>query len=452
MKKAVWWVLAGLIVVGCGGEGSGLTGGSTSGTTSGTTSGSTSGSTSGGTGRAIPDSKLGNVATMQFLYLSGQGRRAVDSKIAQITFAQLQNSSADFVPREQQGSGNGIRVQLDGYTLNSLTFEERLDLNTTAARGFAQYPLSVSQIDQTTTTGNSTLWRGNFTVSPPLAVNARLFPGRQTTLQMKLNDAILDTQTVGGVTSPTFNRTQFESENYDPVDNRINGFLSDHVAFDLRQMAAADRPSMSGGTPAERILFSGDAIALASGADTNGSFEVLPATADVTTRFRGIFRLPTQIAGRAVPGTYVVTEPDPRVPSDPNANTLTALQGIWRAHTDVLDYSRTPQFAMVAIPNHDDKFPTPDAEDGMQVVIYNLSGSNVVAMWQGRIRFTNTTTGLVECWSVNQIANATPNNPAIGTISNFELKNGRVVAGDFNFTVAPGTFPFPRTGGFRVLR
>jgi len=45
LKKAVWWVLAGLIVVGCGGEGSGLTGGSTSGTTSGTTSGSTSGST-----------------------------------------------------------------------------------------------------------------------------------------------------------------------------------------------------------------------------------------------------------------------------------------------------------------------------------------------------------------------------------------------------------------------
>jgi len=189
---------------------------------------------------------------MQFLYLSGQGRRAVDSKIAQITFAQLQNSSADFVPREQQGSGNGIRVQLDGYTLNSLSFEERIDLNTTAARGFAQYPLSVSQIDQTTTTGNSTLWQGNFTISPPLAVNARLFPGRQTTLQMKLNDAILDTQTVGGVTSPTFNRTQFESENYDPVDNRINGFLSDHVAFDLRQMAAADRPSMSGGAPAER--------------------------------------------------------------------------------------------------------------------------------------------------------------------------------------------------------
>jgi hypothetical protein len=73
-------------------------------------------------------------------------------------------------------------------------------------------------------------------------------------------------------------------------------------------------------------------------------------------------------------------------------------------------------------------------------------------MWQGRIRFTNTTTGLVECWSVNQIANATPNNPAIGTISNFELKNGRVVAGDFNFTVAPGSFPFARTGGFRVLR
>ncbi|HRI74449.1 MAG TPA: hypothetical protein PLB31_08260, partial [Fimbriimonadaceae bacterium] len=229
MKKAVWWVLAGLIVVGCGGEGSGLTGGSTSGTTSGTTSGSTSGSTSGGTGRAIPDSKLGNVATMQFLYLSGQGRRAVDSKIAQVTFAQLQNSSSDFAPREQQGSGNGIRVQLDGYTLNSLTFEERIDLNTTAARGFAQYPLSVSQIDQTTTSGNSTLWRGNFTVSPPLNVNARLFPGRQTTLQMKLNDAILDTQTVSGVTSPTFNRAQFESENYDPVDNRVNGFLSDHV-------------------------------------------------------------------------------------------------------------------------------------------------------------------------------------------------------------------------------
>ncbi|MBX3096163.1 MAG: hypothetical protein KF812_04820 [Fimbriimonadaceae bacterium] len=446
MKKTYLLVLAGLVIVGCGGtDGSGLTGGSTAGTTSGSTSGTTS-------GRAIPDSKLTNVAEFQFLYLSGQGRRATDSIVATIRNGQIQNSASDYFPTTQQGTGTGIRVQLDGYTLNSLNLNDRVESNV-AAKTYSQYPLQISQFERTTDTGSQVLFSGDFTVNPPIPINAKLLPGRQTTLQMKLNDAMFDIQTVGGNTTIDFDEIQFAQENYNVVDQRVNGILSDFVSFDIRGLAAADRPQLLSGARAERVMFSGDAVAMTVGSNTNGSLEVLPPTTDIQTRFAGIFRLPGNIAGRPTPGTYVVTEPDPRVPTDPTAALLTAMQGIWRNHTEVLDYTNIQNgFSMVVIPSHEDKFPTPDGEDGLQVLIYNQSGGNITAMYQGRIRFTSSSAGVLEAWSIDQVDTAGSNNPAIGSVNNFELKNGRVSAGDFTISVVPTGWAFPVQGSFRVLR
>jgi len=442
LKKTYLLLLAGVIIVGCGGtDGSGLTGGSTSGTTSGSTG-----------GRAIPNSRLSDVAEFQFLYLSGQGRRAVDSIVATIRDGQIQNSASDYFPTTQQGTGTGIRVALDGYTINSLNLNDRIERNV-PSKTYSQYPLQITRFERVTTTGYQTLFSGNFTVNPPIPINVSLFPGRQTTLQMKLNDAMFDIQTAGGTTTVDFDEVQFAQENYNLVDQRVNGFLSDFVEFDLRNLAAGDRPQLLSGAPAERVMFSGDAVALVSGSGNNGSIEVLPPTTDITTRFAGIFRLPGDIGGRPTPGTYVVTEPDPRTPNDPNATLLTALQGIWRNHREVLDYANIQNgFSMVAIPNHEDKFPTPDGEDGFQLLIYNQSGSTITAMYQGRIRFTDASNGVIEAWSIDQVDTAGTQNPAIGTASNFEMKNGRVVAGDFVITVQPPNWPFPVTGSFRVLR
>jgi hypothetical protein len=107
---------------------------------------------------------------------------------------------------------------------------------------------------------------------------------------------------------------------------------------------------------------------------------------------------------------------------------------------------------MVVIPNSEDAFPTADGADGFQVLAYSHVNGNVRVMYQGRVRFTSASAGVVEMWSVDQIADATPNNPAIGTINNFELRNGRVVAGDFAITTVPAGFSLPQTGSFRVLR
>lgn len=390
---------------------------------------------------------------MRFVFLSGQARRdsrATNSLIATVRDVQIQNSLADFAPSEPQGSGGGIRVQLDGYTINSLGFTERIAAGT-ATRSFSEFPLQITRLEEVNNlgTGTTTLFNGNFTVSPAIPVNVRLLPGRTTTLNLKLNDAILNWDTT--TSAITFDRFQFELENENPVDGRVNGFLSDYVAYDLRSMTAA-RPRMSNGQFAERILFSGDSVALAFGNDSNGSLEVLPATTGVDVRFQGIIREPQQVADRVAPGTYAITEPDPRNPLDPNASVLTAMQGTWRAHTDVLDYTRAPQFAMVVIPNSEDAFPTADGADGFQVLAYSHVNGNVRVMYQGRVRFTSASAGVVEMWSVDQIADATPNNPAIGTINNFELRNGRVVAGDFAITTVPAGFSLPQTGSFRVLR
>lgn len=419
MKKWLVAFTAGAVVIGCGG-GSGLDG---------LTGGNTGGG--GGTGRTVPAPNLGSKAQVQVLYLSGQGRRAVGSQVAVMNNIRVFNSPTDFMPSDHQGSGSPIRVQLDGYTLNQFVFDVPLTTGG-QSKTFNQFPLEIAQIDEV---GVGTVFSGPpFLVSPFFPINLQLFPGRQTTLQVVLNDAMLSFDSQTGV---SFDRQQFEIENLSPTNNKINGFLSDMFAFDVSGLPAVQRPLLTNGNRADTVHFSGDSIGISAGFDAVGSFEMLsPIVID-----QGVLKKETVVGGRKAPGIYTVMEPDPR---DPFGDAkVVAIQGIHRPYTDVL--TNLSDFGMVAI-------PTTRSSSTYQVVMFNRdSAGTITAMWQGVLLTTSATKGVLRLFSLDQLPDASAAPRATGEV-NFTMSNGMVKTGTFSVTSRPSSFPFPATGGFAVLR
>jgi hypothetical protein len=424
LKKALLLFAAAAVVIGCGGGGTDA-GGTTGGT----------GGTGGSGGRGVPTVNLSGEAQIQVLFASGQGRRAPGSQIAVIQDVQLQNSVIDFVPTTQQGSQSPLRIMLDGYSLNARLFSE--NLNGLPEKRLTQFPLKVNQIEEDTGSGSNVVYSGPpVSFDPPFAARVTLFPGRQTTMQVNLNDAILSYDNNTG--NVVLNRSQFQAENYDVADNRINGFISDYVAFDLTGLPAADRPSMQGGAPADYVHYSGEAIAISKGFDVPDSFEILnPVVID-----QGVIRRPTVVGGDLTPGTYTVLEPDPRDPFNTNSR-IVALKGIYRQYNEVL--LDVPDFAMVVFPN------SRGSQDN-QVVCFNRSASGrITAFFQGVVRFTGSTAGSIQVWSVDQVDEGTANNIASGFIE-FSKVNGVVRRGKFTFQRVPSGFAFPKEGEFVVFR
>ena len=423
LKKWLIAFTASAVLVGCGG-GSGIGGG-------------TSGGSSGGSGgdRGIPTVNLSHVAQAQILLLSGQGRRATTSQIAVIENLRIYNDSGDFEPKDLQNSGSPLRVQLDGYTLNQFVFDVPLAVGG-PSKSFKQFPLEIAKMDQKDDTGVTTLYAGPPVLfSPFFELNMKLFPGRQTTAQIVLNDQILSFDQTSGI---VFDRAAFESENYAPFNGKINAFLSDMVAFDVSNLAAADRPLMTSGSRGTTVHFSGDSIGVSAGFDVDGSFEMLsPVVTDT-----GVLKRPEVLGGRPAPGTYTVMEPDPREPFDPSIK-IVAIQGIYRQYTELL--GNLGSFNAVAL-------PTSRSTTANQVVFFNRNEAGAItAMWQGVVDFTQNTKGVIRLFSLDQLPDAGAAPRATGTVL-FTKVNGVVKEGTFSMVNTPANFPFPKSGGFVVLR
>jgi hypothetical protein len=424
LKNWIGALLIGALVVGCSGGdlGAGTNGGG-------------GGSTGGDGGRGIPTVNLGSSAQVQVLYLSGQGRRAPGSQIAVFKNIKVSNSVTDFAPTAQQGSFAPVRVQLDGYTINQHTFTYTLAPR--SIKTFTQFPLEIAQIDEENVGGGTTtLFSGPpVLIRPFFNINLPLFSGRQTTLTVNVNDAMIQYDSVNGV---AFNRTQFENENYSPGENRINGTLSDMVAFDVSGMPANERPKLLNGQVADMVHFSGDLIGISKGFDVPGTFNLLnPAVID-----SGLVKRPVTLPGREAPGTYSVQEPDPRDPFG-GGSKITAMAGFYRPYTEVL--SNIGDFAMVVIPNS-----RLGADN--QVVMFSRDGAGKIkAMFQGVARFSGASSGTIEVWSIDQLPAGTANNLVSGTL-NFAKADGIVRSGTFTFQDPPAGFKFPTTGGFVVFR
>ena len=423
LKKWLIAFTASAVLIGCGG-GSGV-GNLTSG----------GGGTTGG--RGIPTVVLGNTAQVQVLFLSGAGRRGPqDSQVADIDNVRVYNSPTDYQPTDLQGSGSPLKIGLDNYTLNQFVFDVALKTGG-PSKTFTKFPLAIKAIEDK---DGNLLFSGPFEPTPFFDMNLTLFPGRQTTIQVLLNDLTIHWDTTNNVL--VWDRSVFETENYSVTNNKLNGFLSDMISFDVSAVPIADRPLDSKGEVVDMVHFSGDSIAMSGpfkmvGLQPQATFDVLnPVVID-----SGVMRKPQIIGGKPVPGIYNVMEPDPR---DPFGNAkITAIQGIYRPYTDFL--TNMPDFSMVAL-------PTTRNSTVNQVVLFNRNAAGTItAMWQGIIDYNKPTTGVIRLFNLKDLPNAAATPRASGTVK-FTKQGGVVKQGSFAITSVPPGYPFPATGEFVVLR
>lgn len=407
-----WWigfVAAAVLVAGCGGSGGGGVAGG-----------------GGGGGGPAPTpvfrTALPAGAGVSVLFISGQGRRAEGSLVADLGFIRMQNGTGDIVPTG--AAANQLRFPLDGYAISSVDFTLELPGEATT-RAYTELPIQLDRMGLETATG-STSWVFN---GPPVTLgsfplDATLMPGRNTSVAIKLNDASLTL--TGG--APVFDRALFEGENLDPVDGRINAFLSDFVSFDVSNVPAAQRPVLRSGAAASMVHFSGDNSAISSGFDTDGTFNML--FPNLGAPDEGVIRRPSQAVGQNLPGVWTILEPNPQ---DPLAATrVSSLQGSWKPFTDVVLDS--PDMGMLVFPN---------SRRSMQrdVVVWQRSGGVITRLYKGHASFTGETgNASFRVWPISNLVDASVTGEVTGNLSIASTSGGLARSGAFTFTATPPGF------------
>lgn len=437
MKDLSRWTIfaaAAVVLVGCGGGGN---------NNFGSTSGGNAGSSGGDASRQVPSVVLSNAAELQTVFLSGQGRRAAGSQLAVIRKVQYQNGDQDFVPGVDQYTFPDLRIQLDGYTLNARSFTVDVPAGV-EGRTFSEFPLEIYAIEEIQSDGSTIPLTSQ---TPALdagvfAADVTAIPGRQTSVQITLDDSILRYDSNQGV---VFDQNLFITKNYDIRTNSIHGFLSDFVSFDISGLAKSARPNLSNGKVADKVLITGDSVAISAGADAPDTLEVLnPVRVE-----NGILRNPKMIGGKEAPGIYTLEEIDPRDLSQQAR--LTSLQGIWRPYTSVLTNVGT--FVMMAFPNTRSPLE-------QQLIAFSRNGSGAItAMYQGVVRYNaGVTSATFSLWPISQLDNADTANELKGTMSNITTDTGATGGksarqGTFKFTTSPPAVTnFPSSGVFIVFK
>lgn len=423
-----WWILfaAGAVVVGCAG------GSLDNGTTGGT--GGTGGTGSNGQTRQVPQVNLGtDEANVRILFLTGQQRRIVGSQFARLDFIRLANSDLDQVPTEFSGSTAGIDIQLNGHTVNQYQFSVATN---GLPRVYNELRWEVRLMRERQINGIVELANSARSL-PHVPVTVPIVPGRTTTLQVFINDAALFWDSF---LNTQFDQTFFNEDNeLTAPGSTIRGSLSDMVAFDISGAEASSRPQMASGTPATRLLLSGDAIGIAAGNNALGTFDLFSPNFVES----GSLNLPAPLGpgdpgATNLPGSYTVIEPNPS--SFPDASTIiSALQGSWRDSSEVL--SNLGDAAMIV-------FPTTNPNGQHQVVALTRSGGTITNLWIGRVTLAGST-GNVTLWSADQLDNGTENGAVTGTLTNFTIRGGVIRDGDYSLS---GSLPgFPASGTFAVF-
>jgi len=220
------------------------------------------------------------------------------------------------------------------------------------------------------------------------------------------------------------------------VQPRINSSLSDYVVFDLRGMAAADRPTLLSGTPAYRVFFSGDNYALAAGrgftdipaGDQTSEFNAITRTdlnpdSPADNLIDGLFALPGQLSlvpgiTGTTPGTYSLLQLDP---SDPFlVSRVTSLQGIWRDHYKMV--GNMPEAMAIAFPNSRDN-------EEQDIVVFRqtidrtgstITGARINQFYYGT---QNLNTGQVRLYPLRNLTSGSRTGEVIATVGNLKDRN-----------------------------
>ncbi|MFM9871945.1 MAG: hypothetical protein ACKVQS_00605 [Fimbriimonadaceae bacterium] len=418
--------VAGALVVGCAGGVGNL---------SSTTGGTTTGTTTGGTGttattRSVPSVALpSTTAEVRLSFLSGQGRRLPGSLSAQLRVIRLRIGGTDIIPTNFNGSTDGVNVQLDGFTTNKYGFSQ--DLGGSANKDYQFLSFDITKMYQEEFDGSFTqLFDGSFPVEN-LPVNVPLLPGRQTTMNVYLNNAAVGFSNIFG--EPTFDVNEFNLENALTGANRIEGFLSDMVSFDISGVGS--RPNMNSGGAADKFMISGDSLGIGRSAGFDGSFDLFSPNfveSGVTTN-------PVQLPDGVAPGTYNVLEPDPSV-IPPAIVRITALQGTWRDVNSVITNLGTTGMIV---------FPTTRAGEEDMAIAYVRSGSQITNLYFGKATVT-ANGGTTTLWPIDQLAIAEGSRTGgfTGTFANLTKVGGVTKDGDYTLTGAPGALG--ATGVFAV--
>jgi hypothetical protein len=427
---------AALLMVGCGGgDGSGGTA-------------TTSGASGGGSGitRAYPTFNLNATGgIVQVNYLSGSDRRsrATGSLVAVIDNVEFLDETRDRIPDFPQGVPKALNIVLDTPVVNAtelpVTFSSDL-----SSRTFTEFPFSIRKLQQIQSDGTA----GDVLTDPspiltsasPFDARVRVFPGRYTSVQVRLNEQMLTFDPSNPAGGLTFDEDKFTAANYDLRTRSIRGFISDYLSFDISGVSAAQRPPMSSGGFADRIHFSGDAIAISRGIGTTSTFELLDPVAIKS----GVLRAGVQIGDRKAENTYTLND------TTSTGAAVAAMGGVWKEHTRMVNAAG--DVTVIAFPNGDD-----DEAAGQQLIIYRESAGKVTAMWQGQVDYGtggNPDGGVIKLFPISTVTSAVPSAAiATGTVSNLVRSNGMVVRGAWTLTGAiPAGWTFPTSGEFAVYR
>jgi len=209
---------------------------------------------------------------------------------------------------------------------------------------------------------------------------------------------------------------------------------------------------MTGGGDADMVLISGDEfIGLGAGTGSAGSLEMLsPISSSSGQNEIGVLNAPEELPGGTfAPGSYTIFENDIKSDTNPGANTVLSLQGIWRPYTEVL--ANIGDAVMIIFPNSRN-----DPGGFIAVYILRDTAGNITSLWQGPARLFNDGISVdeIRLTRIRDIVAGPEIDPAVGVLSNFTMANGEIVTGTFTFAPAltPADFPFQLTGQFRVFR
>lgn len=364
----------------------------------------------------------------------------------------VQNGPFDLAP---ENTTDVLNTSITSYTLAIASESVPVGAGT-PFRTLSEFPMEFNSL----VGDNGTNWIGSWTVAPPIPVDVMLHRGRFSTLTFRLNQEIIveddpnpindpDTDQIG-TSGLFFDREQFELQNINPLYGSMISVFSDYVTFDLSGMTGLDRPNLDSGADADKFMVTGDALALAAGNGTKGTFQILEPDIDPGTGTDvGIINLPIDLGGSITPGTYTVFEQDPSA-INPNPNDLiVALTGIWRPYSEVL--AGVGDYAMIVFPNSRD-----DVSIFTAIYIARDLNGNITALWQGPARLFNNGSDVDELrlTRVKDIVSGLEVDPAVGVLSNFTFVHGEIATGTFTLPVGttPVDFPFPLTGEFRVFR
>lgn len=420
-------VAAAMMVVGCAGSG----GGSTTGT---------------GTGLVVASATVNlpdRPGLLQIGFLTGSGRARSSALVAIVRNLEFDDAYGRvFTPLDPE-----IALPLSDYPFQTKNF----NVPFTTAQGlsssvstrlnnrlFETLPLDFLKFQ----------YNGGDVATPaifPLNVSARVLsmPGRTSLVPLYLDDTIF---TVDASNNVVFNATRFSDVNQ-PSGKPIKSFFNDYVSFDLSGLPAAARPTMSNGSLAGRLYFSGDNYAV-SDAGTSGYFEAL--TLDPATPIVGAFGPPGTISGvtgaAGHAGTFTVTQPNPSNPDPTVTMTIVALQGTWQDYTSV--FNNISNFEVLTFPNsNDDKF--------QELVVVHSTGGVVDNLYFG---YADLDAGQLHAWPIKNIVTADTSNEITGTVSGFLNSNlvstASIQAARFGTYTFNGTLPsgWKSTGRFTVFR